>query len=647
MSVVNLGIVAHIDAGKTTLTERLLFDSGTIQTLGSVDSGSTQTDSDEIERRRGITIRTAVTSFRSGSLQVNLVDTPGHSEFIAEVERALKVLDGAVLVLSAVEGVQAQTRLLMRTLRAMRLPTLLFVNKIDRSGAREGEVLKEIREQLGICAVPLNRVEGLGASGARALGHGDDLLPVAESLAEYDEELLDHLVAGKVPDRRDTLARLRNLTAEGEVYPLVFGSARTGQGVDQLRFGMSQLFPPASGDAHSGVQGLIFAIERAASGEKTAQVRLFQGTLRPRERVICHRRASDGSLVSYTGQLTSLKVLGGDTPDVLTAGHIARVSGLSAARVGDGVGMPESLTEEQYFARPILETLVRPRHPEDRVRLHAALANLAEQDPMIDTRATSEGATSVLLYGEIQKEIIAETLLRDYGLEAVFESSRALYLERPVGSGAAVLEMGSSPFLATVGLRLERASRDSGVTFARETEYGALPRAFDQAIQDTIRSTLAQGLFGWPVTDCRVTLVRSGFDNACSTAGDFRLLTPVVLMRALAEAGSRVFEPCHQFEVEMPLDALSVVTTKLASQEAKIRETLMRSGSWLVSGSIPARRVHAFTRRLPELTGGTGLWWSRPHGDRQVKGPAPSRSRSDGNPLNPQEYFHSIARRTR
>ncbi|MGX9230061.1 GTP-binding protein [Streptomyces albus] len=162
----NIGIVAHVDAGKTSLTERLLYDTGAIDTLGSVDAGTTRTDSDALERRRGITVRSAVASFTARGTRVNLIDTPGHADFVAEVERALEVLDGAVLVLSAVEGVQPQTRVLMRTLRQMRLPTLLFVNKIDRPGARPGELVAEIRRKLAPHAVPLSRVQAAGSSGA-------------------------------------------------------------------------------------------------------------------------------------------------------------------------------------------------------------------------------------------------------------------------------------------------------------------------------------------------------------------------------------------------------------------------------------------------------------------------------------------------
>ncbi len=193
----NLGILAHVDAGKTSLTERLLFDTGATSELGSVDAGNTQTDTGELERERGITIRSAVAPFTTGDLQVNLVDTPGHPDFIAEVERALSALDGAVLVLSAVEGVQAQTRVLMKSLRRMQLPTLIFVNKIDRRGARTDDLLADIRQKLAPFIVPLNSVRDAGTPGARvvprSLAEQHHRMDVAEILAENDDALLGRL----------------------------------------------------------------------------------------------------------------------------------------------------------------------------------------------------------------------------------------------------------------------------------------------------------------------------------------------------------------------------------------------------------------------------------------------------------------------
>ena len=201
MQTVNIGILAHVDAGKTSLTERLLFDTGVIDRLGSVDSGTTQTDTGEIERRRGITIRSAVAAFTVGDRQVNLIDTPGHSDFVAEVERALGVLDGAVLVLSAVEGVQPHTRVLMKTLRALRLPTLIFVNKIDRTGARAAELVADIARLLTPALVPMGEVRGIGTPTAHFIGYGhsDAVAHWAPVLAEHDDALLAALVDDVLP----------------------------------------------------------------------------------------------------------------------------------------------------------------------------------------------------------------------------------------------------------------------------------------------------------------------------------------------------------------------------------------------------------------------------------------------------------------
>ncbi|MGI5260857.1 GTP-binding protein [Streptomyces angustmyceticus] len=251
----NIGILAHVDAGKTSLTERLLFHTGAIGRLGSVDTGDTTTDTGELERRRGITIRSAVASFAVGDTQVNLLDTPGHSDFIAEVERALGVLDGAVLLLSAVEGVQARTRVLMRTLRRLRLPTLLFINKIDRVGARDEALLADIRRLLAPAAVPMTSVTGLGTPRAEVVPYTleDPRVRerVAETLAEVDESVLAELVGadpgpgGQVPTVERVRAALAARTADGSVHPVYFGSALGGQGVGALVAGMAGLIPPA------------------------------------------------------------------------------------------------------------------------------------------------------------------------------------------------------------------------------------------------------------------------------------------------------------------------------------------------------------------------------------------------------------------
>ena len=293
MHSLNLGILAHVDAGKTSLTEQLLHAGGVIDQLGSVDKGDTQTDSLALERQRGITIKSAVASFPIGDdLAVNLIDTPGHPDFIAEVERVLRVLDGAVLVLSAVEGVQPQTRVLMRALRRLRIPTLLFVNKIDRAGARNESLLQEISQMPGLDIIPMGDTSALGTKAAdfTRWGANDPELrsSLVEALAEHDQEILTSYIEGEGQVPLDRLLELlRVQTQRGSVHPLFFGSARTGAGIDAFISGVSDLLSTcANGDPDAPTSGTVFKIERGASRNKIAYVRLLSGTLRVRDRLV-------------------------------------------------------------------------------------------------------------------------------------------------------------------------------------------------------------------------------------------------------------------------------------------------------------------------------------------------------------------------
>ncbi|MHB9855266.1 tetracycline resistance ribosomal protection protein Otr(A) [Streptomyces krungchingensis] len=621
MHTLNIGILAHVDAGKTSLTERLLFDGGSIDRLGSVDAGDTRTDDGAIERQRGITIRSAVAAFRAGDVQINLIDTPGHSDFIAEVERALEVLDGAVLLLSAVEGVQAQTRVLMRTLRRLGLPTLVFVNKIDRAGAREGTLLDDVRRLLTPYVVPLSRVSALGTPDARVLPRPlDDV--AAGTLAEVDPGVLAALVDGPPPTPDELAAALAARTVDGSVHPVLFGSAIGGQGVADLVAQLIRLVPgptvvpPSSGEP----RGTVFAVRPGPGGDRTAWLRLYEGEVTQRQRLVFRRREPDGRTAQVPGRALGMQVVGRPEADRLTPGNIAVLRGAGALRVGDRLG--PSGDRAPQFAAPTLETLVRARRPEQAAALRAALLALADQDPLLHARPAASGSTALLLYGEVQKEVLAATLAQDFGIEADFEPSRVRLLERPVGTGAACEEIqrhGHVGFWATIGLRVEPGPRGSGGVFTYETELGALPRAFHQAIEDTVHATLLSGPRGRPVTDYRVTLVRSGFAAPISTAADFRGLTPVVLHRALERAGTRVYEPYHAFEVEIPLDALAAVTAQLAACGAEFGATTGGRTSWLVTGELPAGKVRDVEVRLPGLTHGEGVWWSRVSGDRPVR----------------------------
>jgi ribosomal protection tetracycline resistance protein len=636
--MLNLGILAHVDAGKTSLTERLLFDAGAIATMGAVDSGSTQTDRMALERRRGITIRSAVATFTAGDTEIHLIDTPGHPDFIAEVERALGVLDGAILVVSAVEGVQAQTRILMRTLRAAKVPTLLFVNKIDRRGARHLDLLADIRRLLTPAAIALSEPADLGTPAASAMRRQPTEL--AETLAEHSDFVLASYLDGSVVDSL-LHKELRAQAHAALVHPVFFGSAITGAGIDDLRAGITEFLPAAQGDDGAPVDGTVFAIERDAAGGRSAVVRLFTGTLGTRDRVTFSRRDTTGTPVRESGKATAVRAPGGRLARV-GAGGIAYVTGLPGIRVGDRLGSATAQPALPRFRPPTLETVVTAA---DRPALFLALTELAAEDPLIDLRPGAPGELTVSLYGEVQREVIAARLADEYGIDARFSVPRTVCVERPTGVGHGLEEIGRNHFPATVGLRIEPMPADSGVRYGIEVERGSLPRAFMTAIEETVHRTLREGLRGWQVVDCRITLTHTAYWSPITVAGDFRDLTPLVLMAALSEAGTAVCEPWDRAEIEVPTDALSPVLTAIGRCGGLPDEPIMRGETCVLPAALPVGRVRELEKRLPGLTGGSGVLTSRFDGYHPVRGQVPVRPRTDHNPLDRDEYLlHVLGR---
>ncbi|MFF3984827.1 GTP-binding protein [Streptomyces sp. NPDC001797] len=658
MHLLNLGILAHVDAGKTSLTERLLHTAGVTDELGSVDDGSTRTDTLALERRRGITIKSAVVSFPLDGVTVNLIDTPGHPDFIAEVERVLGVLDGAVLVVSAVEGVQAQTRVLMRTLRRLRIPTLVFVNKIDRRGARDDAVLAQLARRLAVPLVPMGRATALGS---RAAGFLPGLGPaVLDTLADHDDALLAAYLEGGVPEPR-LRAALAEQTRRAVVHPVYFGSAATGAGVPDLIAGIERLLPAADGDPAGPFSGTVFKVERGPAGEKVAYARLFSGTLGVRDRVPFGNRAATGGRPE--GRVTGLSVFEDGTDlrrDSAGAGRIVKVWGLAGIRIGDALGQP-GRAYEHHFAPPTLETVVVPGPDTDRRALHVALTQLAEQDPLIDVRHDEvRQETSVSLYGEVQKEVIQATLADEYGLDVTFRETTTICVERLTGTADAVEfnKKDGNPFLATVGLRVEPAPPGAGVCFRLEVELGSMPYAFFKAVEDTVRESLGQGLHGWRIPDCTVTMTHcgysprqshahQGFDKSMSSTGyDFRGLAPLVLTEALRRAGTLVHEPMHRFRLEAPVDTLGALLPVLAGLGAVPQRTGTEGTLAVLEGAVPAARVHALEQRLPGLTRGEGeLETAFDHYAPVVRGPVPERPRTDHNPLSRKEYLLNVTGR--
>ena len=620
----NLGILAHVDAGKTTLTERLLYAAGVIADVGSVDKGTTQTDSLALEQQRGITIKSAVVSFPIDGVTVNLIDTPGHPDFIAEVERVLNVLDGCVLVLSAVEGVQPQTRILWRALERLEVPTLLFVNKIDRAGADPERVLDEIEQRLTPDVVPMGSASELGSRAASFAPFG----PADDALAE----------------------RAR----AGELHPLFFGSALTGAGVDEIREGIGRLLPARADDGDGPLSARVFKIERGSTGDRIAYTRLFSGTVTVRDRL-------------EAGKVTAIRVFAdGDAVqrDTVHSGEIAKLWGLAEVQIGDWLGEARGVVEH-HFAPPTFEAVVEPADPADGQRLRAALGQLAEQDPLIDVRQDDTRAEiSVSLYGEVQREVIEATLGAEYGLEVAFRDVTTICVERPTGSGEAVeiLNTETNPFHADLGLRIEPAAPGSGVAVV--VAPGLDPRdaplytfktfdAFVEHMDAYVHAALEEGLFGWRVADCVVTVTKIAYSLAdgppsrrgpMPTTRDMKRLTPLVLMRALEQAGTAVCEPVFRVAAEVPTEAIGAMLAALGRLGAGATTPSTRGELSVLEATLPASRVQELRRQLPGLTGGEGVIDSEFAGYQPVTGEPPVRQRLTPDPRNLVEYLAVVGR---
>jgi ribosomal protection tetracycline resistance protein len=594
----NLGIVAHVDAGKTTLTERLLYAAGVIAEVGSVDKGTTQTDTLPLEQQRGITIKAAVVSFELGDLTVNLIDTPGHPDFIAEVERVLSVLDGAVLVISAVEGVQPQTRVLMRALRRLRIPTLLFVNKLDRAGADFERVVGEIAARL---------------TPAIAVPDGD-LDPLVEVLAENDDGLLAAYVDGGVSAERAHEALVAQ-SRRALVYPVLRGSAITGAGIAEVASALGELLPAVRVDADGPLSASVFKIERGPAGEKIAYVRMFSGRLGVREAVGDEKVTA--LAVFEQGAAVQRPVVSGR--------EIAKVWGVHKVQIGDTIGTPPPRTPRREFPPPTLQSVVVPRQPDDAHRLRIALAQLAEQDPLINVRDDPGRELTVSLYGQVQQEVLEATLRDEFAVDALFRDTTPICVERPRRRGEAleILHGESNPYNAEIGLSIDPAREDSGIEFVLDVDTRDVPLyvyktrdEFRQHMERYVRNALAEGPHGWQVVDCVVTMTQCAYSIAdgppsrrgpTSGAKDFRKLTPLVVAQALERAGTVVCEPVVRVTLEVPTRTVGVVLPALARLGASVEIPSPHAELSTVEALMPVTAADELQRQLPGLTGGEGV----------------------------------------
>ncbi|HFI0792447.1 TPA: tetracycline resistance ribosomal protection mosaic protein Tet(O/W/32/O) [Streptococcus suis] len=602
MKIINLGILAHVDAGKTTLTESLLYTSGAIAELGSVDEGTTRTDTMNLERQRGITIQTAVTSFQWEDVKVNIIDTPGHMDFLAEVYRSLAVLDGAILVISAKDGVQAQTRILFHALRKMNIPTVIFINKIDQAGVDLQSVVQSVRDKLSADIIIKQTVS---LSPEIVLEENTDI-EAWDAVIENNDKLLEKYIAGEPISREKLVREEQRRVQDASLFPVYYGSAKKGLGIQPLMDAVTGLFQPIGEQGSAALCGSVFKVEYTDCGQRRVYLRLYSGTLRLRDTVALAGREklkitemripSKGEIVrtdtAYPGEIV---ILADDT-----------------LKLNDILGNEKLLPHKTRIDNPmpLLRTTVEPQKPEQREALLNALAEITDTDPLlhfdIDT-VTHEIMLSFL--GKVQLEVICSLLEEKYHVGVAMKEPSVIYLERPLRKAEYTIhiEVPPNPFWASVGLSIEPLPIGSGVQYESRVSLGYLNQSFQNAVMEGVLYGCEQGLYGWKVTDCKICFEYGLYYSPVSTPADFRLLSPIVLEQALKKAGTELLEPYLHFEIYAPQEYLSRAYHDAPRYCADIVSTQIKNDEVILKGEIPARCIQEYRNDLTNFTNGQGV----------------------------------------
>ncbi|MGV9919443.1 elongation factor G [Streptomyces cellulosae] len=660
----NLGILAHVDAGKTTVTERILYATGTTHKRGEVHDGTTVTDFDPQERDRGITIFSAAVTCSWDGHRINLIDTPGHVDFADEVERSLRVLDGAVAVFDAVAGVEPQSESVWRQADRHGVPRIAFVNKMDRAGADLDAAVASIRERLH--PAPLAVQLPIGAEdaftgvvdllGMRALtwdddGEAHDPAPVQDALREEAlrrRRLLDEAVAelhpGALEEFCDTgalgtgtlTAALRDLTARGEAVVVLCGSAYRNRGIEPLLDAVLAYLPspldvPPVRGTHDGAEqertadpaaplaALAFKVNATATGRLT-YLRVYSGTIEQGDTVW----DATAGRAERVGRILRVAADRHARLDRAVAGDIVAVAGLKGARAGATLCAPDAplMLEPPGTAEPVVSVAVEALRGTDTGRLASALARLAEEDPSLVVRTDAETGQTVLSgMGELHLEVAVERIRRDHGLGVNVGRPRVSYRET-VGRGVSgfvyrhVKQDGGAGQFAHVVLDVEPLDDpERGFEFRSAVVGGRVPQEYVRAVEAGCRDALAEGpLGGHPVTGLRVTLtdgathVKDSSDTAFRTAGRFGLRD------ALRACAMVLLEPVAEVTVTVPQEAVGSVLGDLAARRGRVSGSVARAGAAVVTATVPLAELFGYATRLRSRTQGRGTFTSRPTG---------------------------------
>lgn len=614
-SLRNVGILAHVDAGKTTLTENMLFLSGKIRLAGSVDRGTAYTDYMDVERERGISVRSASTSFIWKGVQISIIDTPGHVDFSAEVERSLQVLDCAVLVISAVEGVQAQAEILWKALRSMNIPTIIFLNKIDRIGARTAKIIDEIHQLFSNCVLPLQYISGEGTQNPGITSIWSQKEPsgsivqsalgnIIECLADMDEGILEKYISGEHISWDQLEKRIAFFAHDSKVFPLFFGSAIKGIGVAELMDGIMRYLPEPKGNSELPLSAVVFRIDRDPSMGRTAHVRLYNGTIKARDIVFNETRKLEEK-VTHVRRIDIKKY---EDAGILYAGEIGAVSGLSQVHIGDILGCTNAVQERFHLSVPFLSVQAYPAGKTEYTELVAALLELGDEDPMLDAEwRQSEKEIHLKIMGTIQMEILTSVLKSRFGLDVSFGKTSVIYKETPSSSGEGFVSYTMpKPCWAVLRFLVEPGERGTGISYSSKVRTEYIPERYQKQVEKSLPGALEQGLYGWEVTDINVTLIDGEYHVQHTHSPDFAIATPMGIMDGLANSGTNLLEPIMKFRITTPENEGGKVLNDLVQMRGLFDSPIISKGTLTVDGFVPAAASLDYHIRLASITGGRG-----------------------------------------
>ena len=602
MKIINIGILAHVDAGKTTLAESLLYNSGAIAELGSVDSGTTKTDTMFLERQRGITIQTAITSFQWKDIKVNIVDTPGHMDFLAEVYRSLSVLDGAILLVSAKDGVQAQTRILFHALRKMGIPTIFFINKIDQNGINLSAVYQNIKEKLSEEIIIKQNVNLLPNTSVMNFTESEQW----EAVIAGSDYLLEKYTLGKPLETLELEQEENRRFQNCSLYPIYHGSAKNNVGIEQLIEVITNKFFSSTYRNQDELCGNVFKVEYSNEGQRLVYVRLYSGVLHLRDSVRISEKEKIRITEMYTsesGELCKInKAYSGEI--VILKNEFLKLNSV----LGNTEQLPRREIPENPL--PLLQTTIEPCKPEQRGILLDALFEISDSDPLLQYYVDSTTHEIVLSFlGKVQMEVICALIQEKYHVDIETKEPTVIYMERPLKKAEYTIniEVPPNPFWASIGLSVTPLPLGSGVQYESLVSLGYLNQSFQNAVMEGIRYGCEQGLYGWNVTDCKICFKYGLYYSPVSTPADFRMLAPIVLEQVLKKAGTELLEPYLSFKIYAPQEYLSRAYNDAPKYCANIVDTQLKNNEVILSGEIPARCIQEYRSDLTSFTNGRSV----------------------------------------